>query len=219
VHLEFVRDVGRLASGGDEETPAEGSGPAFVTTDPRCTRERPAHRRALAAKTVVGYPHAMRTCQPDEKGRVNLGNLVFEGETWAISAASPDRIELVRIKPQRQTRKASLVDLCQKLGELGFQLPDRDQSPISATAMTVSETDLRRGTSEILDRVKAGESVEIEIHGKPVATIEPSSDGIDAGVLLDALLRLDPDPETADEIQGHIDDMRRARASATESNP
>ncbi len=76
--------------------------------------------------------------------------------------------------------------------------------------MTASVTDLRRRTSEIVDRVKSGESVEIEIHGKPVATMEPSSDGIDAGVLLDALLRLDPDPDTADEIQSHVDAIRKA---------
>jgi len=36
VHLEFFRDVGRLPSGGDEATPAEGSGPTTVTTIPRC---------------------------------------------------------------------------------------------------------------------------------------------------------------------------------------
>lgn len=53
--------------------------------------------------------------------------------------------------------------------------------------------------------------MEIEVHGKPVATIEPSSEGIDAGVLLDALLQLGPDPDTADEIEGHIKDMRKAR--------
>ena len=76
--------------------------------------------------------------------------------------------------------------------------------------MTASVTDLRRRTSEIVDRLKSGESVEIEVHGKPVATMEPNSEGIAAGVLLDALLRLDPDPETADEIEGHILDMRKA---------
>jgi len=78
--------------------------------------------------------------------------------------------------------------------------------------MTASVTDLRRRTTEFLDEVKRGGSADIEIHGKPVATIEPDSDGIPAVVLLDALLRLDPDPEAADEIQRHIDDMRRVRA-------
>lgn len=79
--------------------------------------------------------------------------------------------------------------------------------------MTVAVTDLRHRTREVLDRVKSGESVEIKVHGKPVATVEPTSQGIDAGVLLDALLRLGPDPETADEIQGHIQDMRKARTA------
>ena len=37
--LEFVRDIGRLTSGGDVKvrTPAEGSGPTSVTTSSRCT--------------------------------------------------------------------------------------------------------------------------------------------------------------------------------------
>jgi antitoxin (DNA-binding transcriptional repressor) of toxin-antitoxin stability system len=79
--------------------------------------------------------------------------------------------------------------------------------------MTASITDLRRRTSDVVDAVKRGESVDIEMHGKSVATMEPSSDGIPAGVLLDALLRLDPDPETADEIERHILDLRKSRAS------
>jgi hypothetical protein len=73
----------------------------------------------------------MRICQPDSRGRINLGDLVSQGDTWAVSTASPDRIELVRMKPQRRTRKASLVDLCQQLGELGFKLPKSDYAPIS----------------------------------------------------------------------------------------
>ena len=40
LHLEFVVDVGRLPSGGDETTPAEGSGPTPVTTNSGCTHPR-----------------------------------------------------------------------------------------------------------------------------------------------------------------------------------
>jgi hypothetical protein len=91
----------------------------------------PAHVRTLAGMRFVGYAHAMRTCTPDTRGRVNLGNLVSPGDTWAVSTASADRIELVRMKPQKRTRKASLVDLCQQLGELGFKLPPPDYTPVS----------------------------------------------------------------------------------------
>ena len=76
--------------------------------------------------------------------------------------------------------------------------------------MTASVTDLRRRTNEILDEVKKGRSVEIEQHGKPVATVEPASCGVSAAVLRDALARLDADPETADEIQTHVDAIRKA---------
>jgi len=37
VRLELVLDGGRLPSGGDVKAPAEGSGPAIVTTNSRCT--------------------------------------------------------------------------------------------------------------------------------------------------------------------------------------
>ncbi len=40
VHPEFGMRVGRLPSGGDVRTPAEGSGPASLTTNSRCTRGR-----------------------------------------------------------------------------------------------------------------------------------------------------------------------------------
>jgi prevent-host-death family protein len=76
--------------------------------------------------------------------------------------------------------------------------------------MTASVTDLRRKTSDLIDAVKRGESVEIESHGKPVATMEPASCGVLASVLRDALARLEPDPETADEIQAHVDAIRKA---------
>lgn len=52
--------------------------------------------------------------------------------------------------------------------------------------------------------------MEIESHGKPVATMEPASCGVLASVLRDALARLEPDPETADEIQAHVDAIRKA---------
>ena len=58
---------------------------------------------------------------------------------------------------------------------------------------------------------KPDEPVEIHVDGKRVATLRRTSQGIHAAVLLEALLRLGPDPETADEIAGHIEDMRKAR--------
>ena len=78
----------------------------------------------------MGYAHRMRICTPDTRGRVNLGNLVSPGDTWAVSTASADRIELVRMKPQKPQRKGSLIEYGRELAKLGFTLPDRDQSPI-----------------------------------------------------------------------------------------
>jgi len=75
----------------------------------------------------------MRTCQPDHLGRVNLEGLVSQGETWVIESTAEDRIQLVRMKPEKRKRKGSLVEYCRQLRELGFTMPDRDQSPISTT--------------------------------------------------------------------------------------
>jgi hypothetical protein len=40
--------------------------------------------------------------------------------------------------------------------------------------------------------------------------MEPSSFGVSAAILRDALAGLDPDAETADEIQAHVDAIRKA---------
>ncbi len=50
----------------------------------------------------------------------------------------------------------------------------------------------------------------IERLGKPVSIMEPPSFGVSAAILRDALAGLDPDPETADEIQAHVDAIRKA---------
>lgn len=92
----------------------------------------------------------------------------------------------------------------------------KTESVNPSALMTVSFADLRRETSDLMNPVKRGKSVDGKAHGKPVASVKPSSKGIDAGVLLEALRRLDPDPETADEIQGHIEDMRKARTADAE---
>lgn len=64
---------------------------------------------------------------------MNLGDLVAQGETWAIEATTKDRIQLVRMKPEKRPRKGSLVDYCRQLRELGFTMPERDESPIGTT--------------------------------------------------------------------------------------
>jgi antitoxin (DNA-binding transcriptional repressor) of toxin-antitoxin stability system len=76
--------------------------------------------------------------------------------------------------------------------------------------MTASASDPRRRTRDILDEVKKGRAAEIERHGKPVAIMEPASFGVSAAILRDALAGLDPDAETADEIQAHVDAIRKA---------
>ncbi|MEI6341569.1 MAG: hypothetical protein WCR07_06405, partial [Verrucomicrobiota bacterium] len=52
--------------------------------------------------------------------------------------------------------------------------------------MTVSVADLRRETSDLMNPVKRGKSVDDKAHGKPVASVKPSSKGIDAGVREDS---------------------------------
>lgn len=78
----------------------------------------------------MGYAHPMRTCQPDNRGRVNLGNLVSQGDTWGIAAATEDRIELVRMKPQKKKRKLTFLQHMERLREHGFEMPGRDPSPV-----------------------------------------------------------------------------------------
>ncbi len=54
MHLEFVMDVGRLPSGGDVKAPAGGSGPAFVTTNSRCTPGGILSRSLLGLALLLG---------------------------------------------------------------------------------------------------------------------------------------------------------------------
>lgn len=77
----------------------------------------------------------MLTCQPDHRGRVNLGKLVSQGDTWGIVVATEDRIELVKMKPHRRKRKESLVDLCQQLGKLGFKMPEKDYASVATDSL------------------------------------------------------------------------------------
>lgn len=77
----------------------------------------------------------MRICQPDSRGRINLGDLVSQGDTWGIESGTEDRIQLVRMKPIGKQRKGSLLDYCSQLRDLGFTLPERDQSPIQTSPL------------------------------------------------------------------------------------
>jgi hypothetical protein len=78
----------------------------------------------------VGYAHSMRICTPDTRGRVNLGNLVSPGDTWAVSTASADRIELVRMQPAAKKRRRSFLEHMDRIRSHGLQLPERDQSAV-----------------------------------------------------------------------------------------
>jgi hypothetical protein len=72
----------------------------------------------------------MIICQPDHRGRVNLGKLVSQGDTWGIVVATEDRIELVRMKPVAKKRKRSFLEHMARLRAHGFQTPERDSSPV-----------------------------------------------------------------------------------------
>ncbi len=72
----------------------------------------------------------MRICKPDHKGRVNLGDLVSHGDTWGIESSTKDSIHLVRMQPQTRKRKMTFMQHMDRLREHGFQLPDREPSPV-----------------------------------------------------------------------------------------
>jgi hypothetical protein len=72
----------------------------------------------------------MRICQPDSRGRINLGDLVSQGDTWGIESATEDRIQLVRMRPPTKSRRMSFLQHMDRLRELGFQLPPRDKTPM-----------------------------------------------------------------------------------------
>ncbi len=80
--------------------------------------------------------------------------------------------------------------------------------------MTASVTDLRRKTSDLIDAVKRGESVHIEAHGRPVATLEPGMRTISFGQIAEMMERFGGDPETADAIEAEIKKARKERIDA-----
>ena len=80
--------------------------------------------------------------------------------------------------------------------------------------MTASVTDLRRNTSDLIDAVKRGESVHIESHGKPVATLQPGMRTIPFGRIAEMMKQFGGDPETADAIEAEIKKSRKDRRDA-----
>jgi antitoxin (DNA-binding transcriptional repressor) of toxin-antitoxin stability system len=80
--------------------------------------------------------------------------------------------------------------------------------------MTASVTDLRRKTTDLIDAVKRGESVEIVNHGKPVARMDPSLNPTPIAELVRLLREFGPDPETADAIEVEIKKARTQRGHA-----
>jgi antitoxin (DNA-binding transcriptional repressor) of toxin-antitoxin stability system len=80
--------------------------------------------------------------------------------------------------------------------------------------MTASVTDLRRKTSDLIDAVKRGESVEIVNHGKPVARMDPSLKPTPIAEFVSLLKQFGPDPDTADAIETEIKKARTERRHA-----
>jgi prevent-host-death family protein len=70
--------------------------------------------------------------------------------------------------------------------------------------MRVTATEASRGFSELLSRVAAGETVEIDRHGQVVAVVTPVRPRFVSGAaLLDRLAGLPtPDPDFADDVAG-----------------
>lgn len=70
--------------------------------------------------------------------------------------------------------------------------------------MRISATTASKGFSDLLSRVAAGESVEIERHGHTVAVVVPPQRGYLSGSgLVDLLSRLPlPDPDFATDVAG-----------------
>lgn len=63
--------------------------------------------------------------------------------------------------------------------------------------MRISATDASRGFSDLLSRVAAGETVEVERHGQVVAVIAPPRQRFLSGTAVIELLRHAPPPDDA----------------------
>lgn len=73
----------------------------------------------------------MRSCRKDEAGRVILEDSVSPGHTWRDSKASPDRVQLAWMNPQKRTWKGSWVGLCKQSAALGFKRSQPDYTQVS----------------------------------------------------------------------------------------